>query len=91
MRTKPSIVRPSPARLSGLPDDTRDDAPSRPSLGEGFWRAASPVYPSRNRKLVRVRLDPEVLEWFGLHRDDERGGVNAVLRAYVEHRRAEDG
>lgn len=91
MRTKPSIAQPSRNQLPRLPDATLDDPPCQPSLGEGFWRAASPVYPSRNRRLVRLRLDPEVLDWFGVHRDDERGGVNAVLRAYVETRRAEDG
>lgn len=74
-----------------MADDTQDNALSRESLGAAFWRQASPIYPSRNRRLVRVRLDPEVLDWFGVHRDDEHGGLNAVLRAYVEHRRKEEG
>jgi uncharacterized protein (DUF4415 family) len=73
-----------------MADDTQDNVPSRASLGRAFWRQGSPVYPSRNRKLVRVRLDPEVLEWFGLNREDEHGGLNTVLRAYVERRKAEE-
>jgi len=87
--TKPFIVQPSRKQLDRLTDYTLDDAPSRPSLGPGFWRLAAPVYPSRNRRLVRLRLDPEVLDWFGVDRDDDRTGLNAVLRAYIERRRAE--
>ena len=72
-----------------MEDYTIADPPSRESYGAGFWREAVPLYPSRNRRLVRLRLDPEILDWFALRRDDDRQGVNAVLRAYIERRRAD--
>jgi uncharacterized protein (DUF4415 family) len=86
--TKRFIVRPSRRQLANLPDSTDSRAPSRPSLGADFWAPAVPLYPSRNRRLVRLRLDPEVLAWFGTSREDPREGVNAVLRAYVESRKS---
>lgn len=89
MRTKASIVQRSPKQLARLPDFSQDDAPSRASLGAAFWKSAVPVYPSRNRRLVRLRLDPEVTDWFGTEREDAHVGVNAVLRAYVERKRAD--
>ena len=85
--TKSIIVQPSRRRLERMEDLTQSDAPRRQSLGAVFWRAARAVYPSRARRLVRVRLDPEVVDWFGSRRDDPHSGLNAVLRAYVEGRR----
>ena len=87
MTTSKYIVRPSRRQLAHLADRTDSNAPSRPSLGPEFWDQAVPLYPSRNRRLVRLRLDPEVLAWFGTSREDPREGVNAVLRAYVEARK----
>ena len=89
MTTKAITVQRSPKQLARLPDFSQDDAPSRPSLGAVFWQSAVPVYPSRNRRLVRLRLDPEILDWFGVQREDVHGGVNAVLRAFVERKRAD--
>ena len=89
MTTKAITVQRSPKQLARLPDFSQDDAPSRPSLGAAFWQSAVPVYPSRNRRLVRLRLDPEIVDWFGVQREDVHGGVNAVLRAFVERKRAD--
>ena len=72
-----------------MQDYTIVDAPSRESYGTDFWREAVPLYPSRNRRLARLRLDPEILDWFAMRRDDDHQGVNAVLRAYVGRRRAD--
>jgi hypothetical protein len=38
---------------------------------------------------VRLRLDPEIADWFGTQKDDPHAGINAVLRAYVERRRSD--
>ena len=89
MTTKTITVERSLKQLARLPDFSQDDAPSRPSLGGVFWQSAVPFYPSRNRRLVRLRLDPEIIDWFGVQREDVHGGVNAVLRAYVERKRAD--
>ncbi|MEZ5938777.1 MAG: hypothetical protein R3C52_11235 [Hyphomonadaceae bacterium] len=40
--------------------------------------------------MVRLRLDPEVVEYFKT-RDPQREGVNAVLRAYVEYQKSGKG
>ena len=58
------------------------------AMGPDFWREAVPLYPSRNRRLARLRLDPEILDWFASRKEDPHAGINAVLRAYVERRRA---
>lgn len=87
--TKLSTVQRSPSQVRRMEDYTIEDAPARDSLGPGFWREAAPLYPSRNRKLARLRLDPEILDWFANRKDDPHAGVNAVLRAYVERRRAD--
>lgn len=87
--TKPFTVQRSLTQVRRMEDSTLDDATSRESYGAAFWREAVPLYPSRNRRLARLRLDPEILDWFGTRKDDDHAGVNAVLRAYIERRRAE--
>ncbi len=87
--TKQSTVRLSRTQVHKMADYTVDTASSRESFGPGFWREAVPLYPSRNRKLVRLRLDPEVEAWFASQKEDPHAGINAVLRAYVERRRAD--
>jgi hypothetical protein len=72
-----------------MADYTLEQAIPRESLGPGFWREAVPLYPSRNRKLVRLRLDPEIVDWFASRKEDPHAGINAVLRAYIERRRAD--
>ncbi len=88
MRMNGSIAKPSRKQLLRMKDYTDDDAPLRDSLGPGFWATAPARYPSRNRKAVRLLLDPEVVAWFNAH-PEERDGANAVLRAYVESKKAE--
>ncbi len=72
-----------------MEDFSIEDPSSLESRGPDFWREAVPLYPSRNRRLARLRLDPEILSWFGAKKDDDHAGINAVLRAYVERRRAD--
>jgi len=87
--TKQSTVRLSRTQVRKMADYSVDTANLRESFGPGFWREAAPLYPFRNRKLVRLRLDPEIMDWFASRADDPHAGVNAVLRAYVERRRAD--
>ena len=90
MKTKSSTVQPSPSQLARLPDATQEDAPFRVSLGGAFWRGAMPLYPTRGRRLARVRLDPEVTDWFRIRKGADPDAINAVLRAYVEAKKAEE-
>lgn len=87
--TKQFTVQPSRMQVARMRDLTLADASPQESYGPDFWREGVPLYPSRNRRLARVRLDPEVLAWFAQRRDDPHAGINAVLRAYVERRRAD--
>lgn len=87
--TKQSTVQRSRTQVGRMADYTVDQANPRESLGPGFWREAVPLYPSRNRKLVRLRLDPEIADWFASRKEDPHAGINAVLRAYIERRRAD--
>lgn len=88
MRMNGSIARPSRKQLLRMKDYTDDDAPLRDSLGRNFWAIAPARFPSRNRKAVRLLLDPEVIAWFNAH-PEERETAGDVLRAYVERRKAE--
>jgi len=87
--TKQSTVQLSPTQVRKMADFTVESANPRESFGHGFWREAVPLYPSRNRKQVRLRLDPEIADWFASRREDPHAGINAVLRAYIERRRAD--
>ncbi len=89
MTTKQFTVQRSRTQLDRMEDYSLESPPSRESEGAGFWREAVPLYPSRNRRLARLRLDPEILDWFGVQRDDPHAGINAVLRAYIERRRSD--
>jgi uncharacterized protein (DUF4415 family) len=72
-----------------MEDYSLQDPPSQDSRGPDFWRVAVPLYPSRNRRLARLRVDREVLDWFGTQKDDDHAGINAVLRAYIERRKSD--
>lgn len=87
--TKQFTVQPSRTQVARMRDLTLADASTQESYGPDFWREAVPLYPSRNRRLARVRLDPEVLDWFAQRRDDPHAGINAMLRAYIERRRVD--
>ena len=87
--TKQFTVQRSRSQVRKMEDFTLEAASPRESLGPGFWTEAVPLYPSRGRRLARLRLDPEILDWFANRKDDPHTGVNAVLRAYIERRKAD--
>ena len=90
MKMNASIVQPSRKQLSQMRDYTDDNAPSRETLGEGFWATAQAQYPSRDQRLVRLRLDLEILNYFD-NQPEGRDAINSILRAYVEEARARKG
>lgn len=49
---------------------------------EEFWRDAKVVLP-RNKQLVTMRLDADVLEWFR-RQPGYQTRINAVLRTYMK-------
>lgn len=87
--TKQSTVRLSRSQVRSAEDATAASASPRESRGPAFWREAVPLYPSQRRRPAYLRLDSEVLDWFAARKGDSHAGINAVLRAYIERRRAD--
>ena len=66
---------------------TRADAPAI-ELDDEFWKTARVVMPDeRGKRLVSLRIDTDVLEWFKTQGKGHLSRINAVLRAYMESRR----
>ena len=66
---------------------TRKDAPEI-ELDEAFWKNARVVMPGEHRKkLVSLRLDNEVFDWFKMQGRGHLSRMSAILRAYMESHR----
>ncbi|MBV1797286.1 BrnA antitoxin family protein [Siccirubricoccus sp. G192] len=55
-----------------------------------WWKDAVPVSPGAKR-LLSLRLDPDVVEWFRAQGPGYQTRMNAVLRAYMKARRGAGG
>ena len=62
------------AALEADPDATPTD--------EDFWKTADVVMP-RHKKVVTIRLDADVVEWFRQERGYQTR-INAILHAYMK-------
>jgi uncharacterized protein (DUF4415 family) len=71
-------MRPGQGRAAG--------ARTGPGPGRGLCPAES--LRRRPKTLVSLRIDPDILEFFRAGGPGYQSRMNAVLRAYVEHRRA---
>jgi uncharacterized protein (DUF4415 family) len=58
-----------------------DSDPDVPGTDENFWKDAKVVLPGR-KKIVTMRLDADLLEWFRRERGYQTR-INAILRAYM--------
>jgi uncharacterized protein (DUF4415 family) len=67
--------------LDKAPDDEIDFS-DIPPLGEDFWREATLRLP-KPKKMVSIRLDEEILEWFKKKGPGYQTKINAVLKAYM--------
>lgn len=65
-----------------------DDADA--DTGPINWATVEVGLPQRKRE-VHIRLDGEVLDWFKQQGRGYQTRINAVLRAFYEHRRAAQG
>ena len=73
-------------RKQGL-TKTRPDAPEI-ELDETFWKNARLVMPGeRSKKLVSLRLDTEVFDWYRTQGRGHLSRMSAILRAYMEAHR----
>ena len=70
--------------LENMTDDEIDFS-DIPPLDDDFFKKAVWRIPGK-KKMISIRLDPEVLEWFKAQGQGQRyqTHINAVLRAYVK-------
>lgn len=57
-----------------------------PELDEQFWKNVRLLRPSQ-KKMISLRVDKEVAEWFRKRGRGYQGYMNAVLRSFVESAR----
>jgi uncharacterized protein (DUF4415 family) len=69
-------------RLRDMKDEDIDYS-DIPETDEEFWKGAEVVFPAR-KKLLSIRLDEDVVEWFKAQGKGYQTRINAVLRAYKE-------
>ncbi|MBA3340201.1 MAG: BrnA antitoxin family protein [Gemmatimonadaceae bacterium] len=56
-------------------------------LAEASWLEAGGLVEPVRKRAISLRLDPDVIEWFRSTGPRYQSRMNAVLRAFVEHRR----
>jgi uncharacterized protein (DUF4415 family) len=67
------------------------DRPDRPDtfIGDAaFWQAAELLYPKAGKWRITLRLDADVLDWFKSGGQGYQTRINAILRAFMQARRA---
>ena len=69
-------------KLDAMKDEDIDYS-GIPELTEDFFRLAKILRPSEKR-VVTMRLDEEVLDWFKAQGDGYQSHINAILRSFVE-------
>jgi uncharacterized protein (DUF4415 family) len=74
------------ARVNAMTEEEIDAAarsdPDAQPTNEAFWEDAGLVFPSK--KLVCIRIDQDVLDWFRSQGRGYQTRMNAVLRTYME-------
>jgi uncharacterized protein (DUF4415 family) len=65
------------ARVDAMQDEDIDYS-EIPELGEEFWKNAKVVFPAR-KKMLSIRLDEDVVEWFKAQGQGYQSRINAVL------------
>ena len=71
--------------IKNIPDEDIDTS-DIPELDDSFWENAKLVQPI-SKKLISLRVDTDVLQWFKERGKGYQSLMNAVLRSYVEHQR----
>ena len=63
----------------------RGDADNPPA--PAHWLEAGQLIEPLRKRAISLRLDPDVIDWFRGTGPKYQSRMNAVLRAFVEHRR----
>ncbi len=83
-RAKESSSRTDWERLKRMKDEDIDTS-EIPELDDSFWAQAEIGSPLRKR-LISLRLDTDVIEWFKDQGPNYQTRMNQVLRAYMKWR-----
>jgi uncharacterized protein (DUF4415 family) len=70
-------------KVDALKDDEIDFSDS-PELDESFFKTAAIIMP-KNKQVVTLRLDHEIVEFFKSNYDHYQTKINAVLATYTKH------
>ncbi len=73
-------------KLRELKDEDIDTC-EIPELEESFWQTAELGSPLR-KKLISLRLDTDVIEWFQAHGKGYQTQINQVLKMFVEYEKS---
>jgi uncharacterized protein (DUF4415 family) len=66
-----------------------DDRENPPATAA--WLAGGQLIEPVRKRAISLRLDPEVIDWFRETGPRYQSRMNAVLRAFVQHQRQNDG
>lgn len=78
------IARQSTRRVADEADIAAAESDSDTFVPDAEWWARARVVQPRSKKLVSLRLDPDVLEWFRSRGKGYQTQINAVLRSYMD-------
>ena len=82
---KPYETPLTPEELARVPDEDIDFS-DIPELDEKFFENAQLLLPTRRKRMMTLRIDGDVVEWFKAHGPGYQSRMNAVLRAYMKSR-----
>lgn len=83
MRTRPIWVRVDALTEMQLEAAIASD-PAWADIPRDWYKHATPYYPKEDKKLVTLRIVPDVLDWFKRQGRGYQTRINAALRAFVE-------
>jgi uncharacterized protein (DUF4415 family) len=75
----------TPEELAAMPDEEIDYA-DIPELDDRFFEAARLLVPTHGKRMMTLRIDGDVVDWFKARGPGYQSRMNAVLRAYVKSR-----
>lgn len=76
------------ARVEALTDEEIEASIDFDEVGKFDWSEVSIGMPTGNKQQLTMRLDPEIVQWFKKHGPGYQTRMNAVLRSYVEAKKA---
>jgi len=85
----PSFEGESGYREVGKLSDDEIDFSDIPQFDPDDWKDAVVIPAKKTKRLVSIRLDPDIADFFQMQGKGYSAKINAVLRAYVDAKKAE--